>query len=273
MKKKIAIIGHGYVGKAVEYGFNNSKNKIQLIDPNLYNNRVEDVEDPFVSFICVPTPSNSDNSIDASIVIDVVDKLIKMTTGLIAIKSTVIPPVVKRLSNKNSRVIYNPEFLTERTAFHDFLNPSMHVFGGYENETSILYNFYNTNTKCISAPAYFMSAEEASFVKYGINSFLATKVLWFNQYKDLIDSYGADYNTIRKAIGGDTRIGHTHTQVPGHDGKRGFGGACFPKDTSALTKIDSNLLSILRLVVNENNIYRGEYPIGEREKEQNITFN
>ena len=120
MKKKIAIIGHGYGGKAVEYGFNNSKNKIQLIDPNLYNNGVEDVEDPFVSFICVPTPSNLDNSIDASIVIDVVDKLIEMTTGLIVIKSTVTPPVVKRLSNKNSRVIYNPEFLTERNAFHDF---------------------------------------------------------------------------------------------------------------------------------------------------------
>ena len=272
MKKRIAIIGHGYVGKAVEFGFKNSKNKIQLIDPNLYNNSVDDVLDPFISFICVPTPSADDGSVDASIVTEVVNKLIENTTGLIVIKSTVIPSVVQKLSDKSNRVIYNPEFLTERSALNDFVNPCMHIFGGSKKETSVLENFYKSNSRCKSAPVYFMSAAEASFVKYGINSFLATKVIWFNQYKDLIDNFGCDYDTIINAIGCDPRIGYSHILVPGHDGKKGFGGACFPKDTSALTKFDSIFLSVLKLVVTENIKYRSVYELDDREKEQNITF-
>ena len=119
--KKIAIVGHGYVGKACEYGFNTKKNKIQLIDPFLYNNSVDDMTDVDVSFVCVPTPFGADGQIDASIVVDVTNKLIEKTTGLIVIKSTVIPSIVKELSTKNSRVIYNPEFLTERNALEDFI--------------------------------------------------------------------------------------------------------------------------------------------------------
>ena len=117
-----------------------------------------------------------------------------------------------------------------------------------------------------------MSAAEASFVKYGINSFLATKMIWFNQYKDLIDTFGCDYDTIINAIGCDPRIGYSHIFVPGRDGKKGFGGACFPKDTSALTKFDTMFLSVLKLVVTENKKYRSVYELDDREKEQNITF-
>ena len=99
-KKKIAIVGHGYVGKALEYGFTDKNNKIQLIDPHLYDNTVADIEDPTVSFVCVPTPMSSDGTIDSSIVEDVTEQLIANTSGLIVIKSTVIPSIVKRLSEK-----------------------------------------------------------------------------------------------------------------------------------------------------------------------------
>jgi UDP-glucose 6-dehydrogenase len=184
--KKIAIVGHGYVGKACEYGFNTKKNKIQLIDPFLYNNSVDDMTDVDVSFVCVPTPFGADGQIDASIVVDVTNKLIEKTTGLIVIKSTVIPSIVKELSTKNSRVIYNPEFLTERNALEDFINPPMHIFGGEAKSVDILENLYNKFSRCKPAPVYKMAAQDAAFVKYGINSFLATKVMWFNQYKEII---------------------------------------------------------------------------------------
>jgi UDPglucose 6-dehydrogenase len=273
MKKRIAIIGHGYVGKAVEYGFSNKKNKIQLIDPHLYNNTVTDIEDPTVSFVCVPTPMNIDGSINSSIVEDVTEQLMTLTSGLIVIKSTVIPSVVKRLSDKNHRVIYNPEFLTERNALIDFVNPPMHVFGGHENNIEELHKFYTTNSQCKPAPIFKMSAAEAAFVKYGINSFLATKVLWFNQYKDMIDDFGADFDSITNAIGSDPRIGQSHAQVPGPDGRNGFGGACFTKDTSALIGFDHcNFLSVLKLVVEENKIYRNQYKLDSREKEQNVNY-
>jgi len=273
MKKLIAIIGHGYVGKAVEYGFDNTLNKLQLIDPNLYGNSLDDIQDTFVSFICVPTPYGKNGHIDSSIVTDVTNKLIKNTTGLIVIKSTVIPSVIKELCCKSNRIIYNPEFLTERTALKDFINPSMHIFGGLKKETSILYKFFNSNSNCKPVKeVHFMGAVEAAFVKYGINSYLATKVIWFNQYKDLIENFGADFDIINKAIGSYPRIGYSHTQVPGHDGKRGFGGACFPKDTSAIVKFDLNFLSLLNLVITENNKYRSVYELEDREKEQNVTY-
>ena len=273
MKNKVAILGHGYVGKAVEYGFSNKKNKIQLIDPHLYDNCVEDIEDPTVSFVCVPTPMSSDGNIDSSIVEEVTEQLMIRTSGLIVIKSTVIPSVVKRLSDKNHSVIYNPEFLTERNALIDFVNPPMHVFGGHENETEQLHKFYTTNSRCKPAPIFKMSAAEAAFVKYGINSFLATKVLWFNQYKDMIDDFGADFDNISSAIGSDPRIGQSPTQVPGPDGRAGFGGACFPKDTSALIGFDhGNILSVLKLVVQENSVYRNQYELDSREKEQNVVY-
>ncbi len=273
-KKKIAIIGHGYVGKAVEYGFTNKKNKIQLIDPDLYNNTVADIEDPIISFVCVPTPMGSNGIINSSIVEDVTEQLIALTSGLIVIKSTVIPSVIKILSDKNHRVIYNPEFLTERNSLIDFVNPAMHVFGGHENEIDNLHKFYITNSRCKPAPIFKMSVSEAAFVKYGINSFLATKVLWFNQYKDIIDDFGADFDKISMAIGSDPRIGRSHTRVPGPDGRTGFGGACFPKDTSALVEFDhANILSILKLVVQENMVYRKQYELDCREKEQNVVYN
>lgn len=273
-KKKIAIVGHGYVGKAVEHGFTKKNNEIQLIDPHLYSNTVADIKDPIVSFVCVPTPMGVDGTIDSSIVEDVTEQLMICTSGLIVIKSTVIPSIVKRLSNKNHRVIYNPEFLTEKNALIDFINPPMHVFGGHENEINDLHKFYTTNSRCKPAPIFKMSAAEAAFVKYGINSFLATKVLWFNQYKDIIDDFGVDFDKVSIAMGSDPRIGHSHTQVPGPDGRNGFGGACFPKDTSALIGFDrGDFLSVLKLVVQENTVYRKQYELDGREKEQNVVYN
>ena len=118
-----------------------------------------------------------------------------------------------------------------------------------------------------------MSAQDASFVKYGINSFLATKVMWFNQFKDLIDFHGADYDNIATAIGTDPRITHSHTQVPGPDGRKGYGGACFPKDTNALAQFaGEDYLTILKLIIKENNNIRSQYKLDDREKEQNVRF-
>jgi UDPglucose 6-dehydrogenase len=116
-----------------------------------------------------------------------------------------------------------------------------------------------------------MTAEEASFVKYGINSFLASKVLWMNQFYDIVEKHGSNYNAIINAVSGDPRIGTSHTSVPGFDGKRGFGGACFPKDTAAFLNFAEDF-SVLREVINANNDYRSGYDLDDREKMQNITY-
>ena len=110
-------------------------------------------------------------------------------------------------------------------------------------------------SNCKPCPVFHMTAKEASFVKYGINSFLATKVLWMNQFKDIVDNMGCNYNKIINAIGTDIRVGPSHTQVPGPEGKRGFGGACFPKDTQAFANFATPAFSVLEEVIKQYNSY------------------
>lgn len=270
----IAIIGHGYVGKAVDYGFTTNEVNKLIVDPALYNNSLKDLRGTRIdaAFVCVPTPMGADGSINSSIVEETVKELSALITGLIVIKSTVIPSVVQELSSIDSHVIYNPEFLTEKNALDDFINPPMHVFGGEKGATARLETLYNEHSRCKPCPVFHMTAMEASFVKYGINSFLATKVLWMNQFKDIVNGSGAKYNVIANAIGSDTRIGHSHMQVPGPDGRKGYGGACFPKDTKAFLHFSDSKFTVLDEVIKANNVYRSEYELDDREKEQNVVY-
>jgi UDPglucose 6-dehydrogenase len=280
MKKltKIAIIGYGFVGKAVEVGFRNPANDIMIIDPYKGYSSLDDMEhyNPDYTFVCVPTPMGKDGNIDATIIKEVVGRLQNMACGIVVIKSTVTPDLAEELC-KYKRFVYNPEFLTERNAMNDFLSPQFHILGGRPEFTKKVKNLYQYNSNCNPAPFYYMSAVEASLVKYGINTFLAMKVVWFNQWKDLTDSLGARYNVVSNAIGSDPRIGHSHTKVPGFDGKKGYGGSCFPKDTNAIWNFGQDewardTLSVLREVIIANNRYRSEYELDDREKEQNVKF-
>tara|TARA_A100001035_G_scaffold268595_1_gene253735 strand:+ start:2557 stop:3393 length:837 start_codon:yes stop_codon:yes gene_type:complete len=268
----IAIVGHGYVGKAVSHGFNSYKVSVNLIDP-IYNTNVKSLDglELDAAFVCVPTPFGKDGKIDSSIVEEVVKELAPRGCPII-IKSTVTPDVLEKLWRKNKMIVYNPEFLTEKNALNDFVNPPMHVFGGSPEITKQVEKIYEKFSRCKPCPVFHMSIKEASFVKYGINSFLATKVLWFNQFKDLIDQNKSDYDSIIKAIGTDNRIGFSHTQVPGPDNKVGFGGACFPKDTQAFSSFAKNNFTILDKVIEENNKYRSQYELDDREKEQKVVY-
>jgi nucleotide sugar dehydrogenase len=273
MSINIAIIGHGYVGKAVDHGFSTSQVEKFIVDP-LYNTSIDDVRGKKrldAAFVCVPTPFGPNGEIDATIVKDVVRQLEYFRCPII-IKSTVTPEIVDELFNENRDVIYNPEFLTEKNHLDDFINPPMHIFGGNAMVTRKVQELYEKYSQCKPCPVIHMTAMEASFVKYGINCFLATKVLWFNQFKDIVDQHGAKYNVIVNAIGSDPRIGHSHTQVPGPDGRKGFGGACFPKDTNAFNTFSKGEFSVLEKVISENNTYRKEYELDEREKEQKVKY-
>ena len=275
---KIAIIGFGFVGKAVNYGF--------TTDPSGTINRRPEIFDPKydkpfpkqmqsdidATFICVPTPMGDHGSINSSIVEECVDLARKYTRGVIILKSTVTPDVIRRITDDyDARFVYNPEFLTERNALLDFIRPKFHIFGGSKIATQYVSQLYSRHSICAGAPEYFVTAVEASLIKYGINSYLASKVLRFNQFYDIVTREGVDYETIRNVVACDPRIGESHTYVPGSDGKRGFSGACFPKDTAAFLNFASDF-SVLREVIKCNQEYRSEYDLDSREKEQNIRF-
>jgi len=276
-KQKIAIVGHGFVGKAIEYGFNTNDVELMIIDPQ-YGTHVSDLEAfaPDVTFISVPTPMGEDGTIDDRIIQSVVAEVMEMPTGMVVIKSTVTPDVIDELTTRHigsERIVYNPEFLTERAALEEFINPKFHIMGGEYEYTKQLKRVYQQYSQCSPCKVFYMTPMEASFVKYGINSFLATKVLWFNQFKDLLDRYDSRYSVVANAVGYDKRIGNGHTKVPGFDGKKGFGGSCFPKDTAAIANFAQGSLTVLEEVMDVNNLYRSQYMLDDREKEQNITYN
>jgi len=202
------------------------------------------------------------------------------------VKSTITPDVIDRLYSsldrrQIDRFAYNPEFLTEKNAKADFVTAKFHVIGGSPQSTQELIEIYDIFSGCESNDYHRMTAYEASFVKYTINSYLATKVTFFNQLYDLANAYGCSYNIITRAAGLDPRVGMGHTRVPGFDGKRGFGGACLPKDTNALLRFstakneetgDEVSFDLLEKVLDINTRYRVQYDLDDREKINNITF-
>lgn len=278
VKFKIGIVGHGFVGKAVDYGFEHPHVEKFYVDPK-YNTTIDDLVawGPNLTFICAPTPMGENGVVDANIVEDAVLKCARLTQGGVVLKSTVPPDIIDRLAltltmdDLSKRFVYNPEFLTEKSAAEQFIAPQFHIFGGEVEATAALQAIYEDFSNCNPTQSIHLSAVEASFVKYGINSYLAMKVTFFNQLYDAVEDFGGAWNKIVNAIGMDERIGHSHTKTPGFDKKRGFGGACFPKDTKAFTKF-SNKLTLLEECVNINNEYRSQYELDDREKEQNISY-
>ena len=116
-----------------------------------------------------------------------------------------------------------------------------------------------------------MTPQEASFVKYAINSYLGMKVTFFNQLHDAALDFGCSPQRIINGVSADKRIGYSHTRVPGFDGKKGFGGACLPKDMNAFVKFNQDL-TLIAESVKINNKMREEYELDEREKNNNIKF-
>jgi UDPglucose 6-dehydrogenase len=274
---KIGIVGHGFVGKAVDWGFNRDCDKL-AVDP-IYNITLQDLEafEPDFVFVCVPTPQALDGSVDSSIMEVVVEEIAKFKkVPVIIIKSTVTPDVINRLKYV-ADLVYNPEFLTERNANRDFLFPHAVILGGMKPLTARVETLYREHSSVtVNAPFVHMRIVDAVFIKYATNTFLASKVMFFNQMKELYDkSGGQDWLQLIHTLGIDPRMGTSHMKVPGLDGRPGFGGACFPKDTTALLAYAKSIgvdMSVLREVVMANAAIRSKYEATAREKAQNIKF-
>lgn len=278
-KFKLGIIGHGFVGKAVDYVFSTPTVEKFVVDPKYNENTLQDLCDwqPSCVFICLPTPSKDDGSIDTKNIDEAVMRLVNQTDAFIVIKSTVTPDVIDRLSRIDGRIVYHPEFLTEANAKMEMLNSPFRLVGVQQQEAAQhlegLYNYFSIANPAQMIP---MSPVEASFFKYAVNNFLAMKVTFMNQLKAVMDEYGGSYNQMSRALAADHRIGHSHMKIPGPDGKEGFGGACFPKDLSAFinfvekkTGVEPALLKTVKTI---NDEIRSQYELSDREKEQNVNY-
>lgn len=246
MKYNIGIIGQGFVGNAIYQKFKNyfSVSTYDLDETKRTTNTlIEVVESSEVVFVCVPTPMKlSDESCDTSIVESVIHEIDAINKDVIVVIKSTIPPGTTELFNtkfKNVTIIFNPEFLTEANAVHDFENQSKIILGGPRKGTTLLKQIYSLVFP--TTPIIKTGSTHAEMVKYLTNSFLATKVSFANEMYQICDKLGLDYDKVIEYATHDGRLGKSHWAVPGPDGDFGYGGHCFPKDVKALIQVADGL--------------------------------
>jgi len=238
MKKEIVIAGYGFVGKAVANAIKDNV-VLHIVDPKINDNIVSDFKYAEGVIICVGTPSTELGDCDVSQIYSVMDTVPASVPVLI--KCTVRPDYLNRLliNYPNHMICYSPEFLRAVSANEDFANQTYMVIGGFD-PNCMWEDLFRSSIKSLNNVEH-CSLTEASMVKYATNCFLSVKVAFFNQLYDICQANGAEYNTVIELLQMDDRIGYSHMQVPGPDGSRGFGGACFPKDTNAFIHYTDSL--------------------------------
>ena len=201
INKRIGIIGSGFVGNAVRYGLSPNVGvdaKIRVYDKNpskSLHTLEEVVIESDIICLSVPTPSNKDGTINLDIVDSALNDINVYATSvdnIVLLRSTVVPGTTRELQEKypNLRIVFNPEFLTERSANFDFINQTRFILGGNLDdikEVSELFRQRFGNTVSIIETNY----ETAELIKYMTNTFFATKISFLNDMKLLSDECGA----------------------------------------------------------------------------------
>ena len=242
----VGIVGCGFVGGALKQWLeeHNPAVTIRVSDPAKgYHDAMDGVDAVFVS---IHIPTEEDGTQDVTPLSEIIATLPDVP---IFVRTTILPGTSERLSAQTGRrVHFMPEFLTERTAYADFSSQPM-VFTA---ETALLQRIF-VGKKFVE-----MTSLEAEIAKYAHNVFGAVKVTYFNGVYELCQRMGARYSHIQQGILLSGYINPTHTNVPGPDGRFGYGGKCFPKDVSAFEKFteDSYLGEMVKLTRVQNEYYR-----------------
>ena len=269
MALKLSVIGTGYLGATHAacmaslgfevIGFDTESSKVDLLskgkvpfyEPDLeellaeqikakrltFTNKVEDLSDADVHFICVGTPQvKNGNAADLTYVNSALESISKHVKpgGLVVGKSTVPVGTATKLRNRllelnpKADLAWNPEFLREGFAVEDTLRPNRLVIGVVtDSAENILKEVYAVNLK-ENTPWVRADLPTAELVKVAANSFLATKISFINAMAEVCEASGGDVTVLAKAIGYDPRIGSRFLQAG-----IGFGGGCLPKDIRA----------------------------------------
>jgi len=234
---KLGIIGCGFVGGAVAQGFSLHAD-LKIYDKAKAFDSLEETINQDILFLCLPTPMRRNGEQNLDIMDEVISGINDLAeeTKIIVIKSTVVPGTTRKYAEKypKHQFVMNPEFLTARSARLDFINSSRIVIGA-ERVTSLSGHAVAAlyRKRFPSTPIFPTTWEGAELIKYMANCFFALKITYMNEIYDVCQSLGLDYDQLKAMFVADGRIGNSHLDVPGFDGDRGFGGTCFPKDTSA----------------------------------------
>jgi UDPglucose 6-dehydrogenase len=272
---QIAVIGTGYVGLVTGAGladFGNdviccdkdeakiaalNRDEIPIYEPGLetivkrhradgrlrfITDLPEAIRSSRAIFIAVGTPPKDDGGADLRQVQEVAEAIATHMNGpkLVITKSTVPIGTGKMIegilaeggNGYKATVVSNPEFLREGSAIEDFMRPDRIVIGASDPESIELMKEIYAPLHSLEIPFVITNVESSEMIKYAANGFLATKISFINEVAKLCELVGGDVQDVARGIGLDGRIGSKFLQAG-----PGFGGSCFPKDTSALADI------------------------------------
>lgn len=283
---KIAMIGTGYVGLVSGVCFSDfghdvvcvdkdpskietlNKGEVPIYEPGLdvlmqknvdagrltfTTELVEAVDGADAVFIAVGTPTRrGDGHADLTFVYAAAEEIAKAVTGytVIVTKSTVPLGTNRKVADVVANaapdlefdVASNPEFLREGAAIDDFMKPDRVVVGvETDRAAGVMQDIYRP-LYLRDFPIMTTDLESAEMIKYAANAFLATKITFINEIAALCEKTGADVKAVSKGMGLDGRIGNKFL----HAGP-GYGGSCFPKDTSALARIGQEHASPMQI--------------------------
>jgi len=247
---RIAIVGCGVVGGNLAAVFEEKTNyKIIRYDPD--KGFVGDISDADIVFICI-----NDEDYNFAKLKSVADYVCNENkNGLIVIRTTVIPGTTDNFISKyNRKFVFMPEFLREKTAWEDTVDPDKLVIGTHERSSAellvLLFSFYSGVEILVMKPI------EAELAKIALNSLGVVKVIFANELYEIANTCGVDYKQLYKVFETDQNICERHLN-PTHDGYRGASGKCLPKDvgflieTAKTKKVNSKLLKLARKINNE----------------------
>ena len=262
MKIKLGLVGNGFVGgAALQLECDDNEIKMFDLDTNKcipLGTSLEDVAACDIILVAVPTPQNPDGTCHTGILEEAINSIRAINPQAnIVIRSTVPPGTSSILGTH-----FMPEFLTEKNSSQDFVDSSLWVLGRNVNLEkfhldTVIDNAFKAG-KIKSNEMVKMSPSEAEMVKYVKNCFLGLKVSFFNEVFDACSKHDCDFELVRVTATEDHRIGSSHSIVPGPDGKKGFGGHCFPKDLASWCTWAKNPIIVAAAVQRNNTVDRPE---------------
>jgi UDPglucose 6-dehydrogenase len=215
---KFGILGYGYVGKATHLGLLN--NQKCIVHDTIFESERSVLKDAGTIFVCIPTETQQ----DINTVISEIAQIQEFNpSAIFVIRSTLPLGACERIQKYVGNIIYMPEFLRERYWDTDCLKRPLVV--GCDNKELPQWLLDEEIKLC--------STQEAELVKMFSNNFAVMRIAFANVFYDLAEDVGADYSKILDMYL-DVQQNQTYMEVPGHDGTRGFGGKCLPKDLDFL---------------------------------------
>jgi len=252
---RVAIVGYGYVGKAMQKVFPEAVLYDIAAGLPADKNAVNGCD---VAFVCVPTPSDADGACDISAVEEVVSWL---ETPLIVLRSTVPPGTTDTLSRKHAkRIVFQPEYVGETTAhpLADIRARDWFVLGGKPEDTAAVAAVYSRVFHS-SVRFHFTDAPTAELAKYMENCYFAMKVLFCTEFRKVAEAVGVQYEHLREIWLADPRISPDHTFA--YADEPGFGGRCLPKDVAAMIEFSrrhGSSAQLMEAVADINKQYRAK---------------